>query len=121
MTKNRGRYLAVIGGILGICISLGLFGTLTGIIPTNGMFIGYSVEQILWISDPITVLAINTFSSTALAVIGIMSAYKLSGNICNSVLVIIASGVAGFIFMGFLWIPIGSLLVLGGILIMVDN
>jgi hypothetical protein len=122
MTENRGRYLAIIGGILGICVSLGFFGIVKGIIHTNGIGIAfvYGVTPVLGISDPGTVLAIYTFSSTALAVIGIIAAYRLSENVRNSALIIIASGVVGFIFMGFLWIPAGFLLVLGGILLMRD-
>jgi hypothetical protein len=74
----------------------------------------------LGISDPKTVLAIYIFSSTALAVIGIIAAYRLSENIRNSALIIIASGLAGFLFMSYLWFPAGFLLVLGGILLMRD-
>ncbi|MBP1909561.1 hypothetical protein [Methanolobus bombayensis] len=121
MTENRGRYLAIIGGVLGIFVSLGLYGLIKGIIPTNGMAFAYAVKPLLGISDPNTVVAIYTFSSTALAVIGIIAAYRLSENIRNSALIIIASGVAGFLFMGFLWIPAGFLLVLGGILLMRDR
>ena len=121
MRENRGRYLAVIGGVLGICVSLGFFGMIKGIISINGIIVGYYVKQILWISDPNTILAIDIFSSTALAVIGMISAYKLSKNVRNSAFIIVASGIAGFIFVGLLWIPAGSLLVLGGILLMRDN
>ncbi len=121
MTESRGRYLTVIGGVLGIFISLGLYGLIKGIIPTNGMAFVYAVKPVLGISDPNTVMAIYTFSSTALAVIGIVSAYKLSENVRNSAFIIIASGVAGFLFMGFLWIPTGILFVLGRILLMRDN
>nr|WP_321496984.1 hypothetical protein [uncultured Methanolobus sp.] len=122
MTANRGRYLAIIGGVLGIFVSLGLYGLIEGIIPTNGIAIAfvYAVTPVLGISDPKTVLAIYTFSATALAVIGIIAAYRLSQNVRNSALIIIASGIAGFLFMGFLWIPAGFLLVLGGILLMRD-
>lgn len=122
MTENRGRYLAIIGGVLGIFVSLGLYGLIEGIIPTNGIAIAfiYGATPVLGISDPKTVLAIHTFSSTALAVIGIIAAYRLSENVRNSALIIIASGLAGFIFMGILWIPTGILFVLGGILLMRD-
>lgn len=120
MIKNRGRYLAIIGGVLGICVSLGLYGLVKGIIPTNGIAFFYAVTPVLRISDPSTLLAIYTFSSTTIAVIGIIAAYRLSKNVRNSALIIIASGVAGFLFMGFLWIPAGFLLVLGGILLMRD-
>jgi hypothetical protein len=120
MTENRGRYLAVIGGVLGIGVSLGLYALLKGIIPTNGMGFIYGVKPVLGISDPSTVMAIYTFSATALAVIGIIAAYRLLENIRNSALIIIASGIAGFLFMGFLWIPAGFLLVLGGILLLRD-
>ncbi|SFM71746.1 hypothetical protein [Methanolobus profundi] len=123
MAENRGRYLAIIGGVLGIFVSLGLYGLIEGIIPTNGIAIGfiYGATPVLGISDPKTVLAIHTFSATALAVIGIIAAYKLSENVRNSALIIIASGVVGFIFMGILWIPTDILLVLGGILLMRDK
>ncbi|WMW26386.1 hypothetical protein RE474_06675 [Methanolobus sediminis] len=121
MTENRGRYLAIIGGILGICVSLGLFSIIKGIIPTNGIGFIYGVTPVLGISDPDTVLAIYTFSSTALAVIGIIAAYRLSKNVRNSALIIIASGLAGFLFMSYLWFPAGFLLVLGGILLMRDR
>lgn len=128
MAANRGRYLtigrylAIIGGVLGIFVSLGLYGLIEGIIPTNGIAIGfiYGATPVLGISDPKAVLAIQTFSATTLAFIGIIAAYKLSKNVRNSALIIIASGIAGFIFMGILWIPTGILFVLGGILLMRD-
>jgi uncharacterized membrane protein (UPF0136 family) len=118
MTENRGRYLAIIGGVLGIFISLGLYGLIKGIIPGISFF--YSATPVLGISDPDIVMAIYIFSSTALAVIGIIAAYRLSENIRNSALIIIASGLAGFLFMSYLWFPAGFLLVLGGILLMRD-
>ncbi len=123
MTENRGRYLVIIGGVLGIFVSLGLYGLIEGIITTNYIAIGfiYCATPVLGISDPKTVLAIYTFSATALAVIGIIAAYRLSENVRNSAFIIIASGLAGFLFMGFLWIPTGILFVLGGILLMKDN
>jgi len=121
MTENQGRYLAIIGGVLGIFVSLGLYGLIKGIIPTNGMAFAYAVKPVVGISDPNTVMAIYTFSATALAVIGIIAAYKLSKNVRNSALIIIASGLTGFIFMGFLWIPTGILFVLSGIIFMREN
>ena len=122
MTENRGRYLTIIGGVLGIFVSLGLYGLIEGIITTNYIAIAfiYGTTPVLGISDPKTVLAIQTFSATALAFIGIIAAYKLSKNVRNSALIIIASGIAGFLFMGFLWIPTGILFVIGGILLMRD-
>lgn len=120
MIENRGRYLAIIGGLLGIFSSLGLYGLIKGIIPINGMAFFYAMTPVMGISDPGTVLAIYTFSSTSLAVIGIIAAYKLSKNVRNSALIIITSGLAGFLFMSYLWFPAGFLLVLGGILLMRD-
>lgn len=116
MNKRTGIIFAEIGGTLGIISSLGLFVLIKGILTIQGISIGFATTPFLGITDPELLLILSTIATISIGSIGIIAALYAKKNAKVSALLMIATGLAGFLTFNYVWTLSGILLIVGGII-----